>query len=126
MLSLIGDITSLLKTFTKEVHYQWNHTKPITYPYVTYTITTEPLDNDNQIGIYVDFDVFDDQGRNNERIETVCANMQAFFMDKNNTSVLTDKYLMRMRDLSISPFATGSDTLQRRTGQFHLKIDWRK
>lgn len=126
MEALIGDITKILKQFTDEVHYQWNHSKEVVYPYITYTVTTERMEVDGQVGIYVDFDVFDDRGRNNERIETVCFKMQAFFMDKNKRSILTDDYLMRIDDLSVRPFQTGSDTLQRRTGQFHLKIDWRK
>lgn len=126
MIDIIVEVTKLLKRFTKEVHYQWNHSDTVTYPYITYTYTTEQLDVDLQQGVYIDFDLFDNQKGNNERIETVLSDLQAFFNDKDNRSILTDNFLMRIENMSFSPFPTGSDVLQRRTGQLYLKIDWRK
>lgn len=125
MLDLIGEITKLLEQFV-EVHYQWNFSKTVTYPYLVYTYTTEPLENDQSMGVYIDFDLFDNRGRDNERIETVHHDMLQYFKNKDNQVHLHDDFLIRFDSLTISPFPTGSDTLQRRTGQLYARIDWRK
>lgn len=125
MIEVIAEMRKLLKRFLSEVHYQWNH-QEVVYPYLTYTYTSEPSEIDSQTFFYIDFDIFDDQGSNNERIEQVVSDMQAFMNNKNNTSWLTDDFLVRIISLNVSPFPTGSDTLQRRTGQFYIKIDWRR
>lgn len=125
MIEVITEVRKLFKKFIGEVHYQWNHAE-VVYPYLVYTYTSEPSEVDNQAYFYIDFDIFDDRGSDNERIEQVLSDMQRFVNNKDNQFWVTDDLLVRIISFSASPFPTGSDTLQRRTGQFYIKIDWRE
>lgn len=120
-------IAELLKAFKKvlpEVYYLRNYNKKVTYPYMTFSYTGEPLGK-NQQGLYLDCDIFDNEGKNNQQIEEVIGRLQDFINDDENR-ILNDNFFIRFDSIRPNNIPTGSDTLQRRYAQIYVRVDWRK
>jgi len=118
-------ITQFFKTIIKESFYITNPKADVIYPYLTFSYTAQPFYRKNGNEIYIDFDVFDNQGNNNERIETVVNGLIEAVEDNERKVIKNDKLLIRIEGISINLIPTNSDTLQRRNGTINLRIDWR-
>lgn len=120
---LIAELTRAFKTVLPEVYYLNNHKKKVDYPYMTFSYTGEPLGT-NQQGFYLDCDIFDDKGKNNEQIEKIVGRLQEFINDDENR-ILNECFFIRFDSIRPNNIPTGSDTLQRRYAQIYLRVDWR-
>lgn len=121
---LIAELLNAFKQVLPEVFYIRNYKKEVHYPYMTFSYTGEPLGK-NQQGFYLDCDVFDDQGKNNQRIEEVIGKLQNFVNDDENR-ILNEHFFIRFDFIRPNNIPTGSDTLQRRYAQIYVRVDWRK
>lgn len=125
MPEVIRLITQFFKTIIKESFYITNHKANVIYPYLTFSYTAQPFYRKNGNEVYIDFDVFDNQGNDNERIETVVNDLIEAVEDNERKVIKSDKLLIRIEGININLMPTNSDTLQRRTGTINLRIDWR-
>lgn len=125
MPEVIRLITQFFKTIIKESFYITNYKADVIYPYLTFSYTAQPFSRKNGNEIYIDFDVFDNQGNNNERIETVVNDLIEAVEDSERNVINNDELLIRIEGISINLIPTNSDTLQRRNGTINLRIDWR-
>ena len=121
MILLIKALTEQFKEILKESHYLNNNSVEVRNPYLTFSISGEPL-RFKQDGFYIDVDVFDNQAPNDVRIETVVQNVKEHFENKH---VLTEQFLLQFEFRISNHIPTGSDTLQRRNLQLYVKVDWR-
>lgn len=126
MIVVIKELTNSFKEIVPESFYLKNHKKKPIYPYLTFNYTGEPLAK-NQKGLYIDVDIFDNNGdgKNDIRIEQAMSDLVDFIDDENNT-ILTDDVFIRFDSIKQNYIPTGSDTLQRRYAQIYCRVDWRK
>lgn len=125
MPEVIRLITQFFKTIIKESFYITNYKADVIYPYLTFSYTAQPFYRKNGNEIYIDFDVFDNQGNNNERIETLVNDLIEAVEDSERNVINNDELLICIEGISINLIPTNSDTLQRRNGTINLRIDWR-
>lgn len=125
MQEVIRLITQFFKTIIKESFYIINPKADVIYPYLTFTYTAQPFYRKNGNEIYIDFDVFDNQGNNNERIENVMNDLIEAVENSERNVIKNDKLLIRVEGINLNLIPTNSDTLQRRNGTINLRIDWR-
>lgn len=119
---LIVALTNLLKRKLSESYYRVNTRDKVIYPYLTFTLSGEPL-RTHANGFYVDVDLFDNNGNDDERMETVVFELMQEFANYHQSY---RDFLLQIEFRQSTLIPTGSDTLQRRNMQFYCKIDWRK
>lgn len=122
---LIAELLKAFKAVLPEVFYLNNPQKKVVYPYMTFSYTGEPQDWKQQKGYYLDCDVFDNEGKNNQRIEEIIGKLDAF-IDNDDSKIMTDDFFIRFDSIRPNNIPTGSDTLQRRYAQIYVRVDWRK
>lgn len=119
---VIANILVSCQAIIPETYYMTNDNPSITYPYAIFT-----YDGDartwNQDGFYIDVDIFDNLGQNQERIEEKTSQLKQHLEHK---SELLGSCLVRYRYNGSSTISTNSDTLQRRNLRFYLTVDWSK
>lgn len=123
MIDLIAELTTAFGSVVPESFYLKNYKETVVYPYLTFSYTGEPLAK-NTKGFYLDVDIFDDQGKNNERIEQALSEL-VDFVDNDDNRIMTDELFIRFDYIKPNPIPTNSDTLQRRYAQIYVRSDWR-
>ena len=104
-------------------HYYINAEDPIAYPYLVFNYTLS-LRRENSTEVYIDFNIFDNQGADSSRIEKAVSNLYRFVNDRSNTIYHDDFYIL-FDDMTVNDLPTESDVLQRRTGTINTRIEWR-
>lgn len=123
MIDLISELTTAFRTVVPESFYLKNNKEKVIYPYLTFSYTGEPLAK-NIKGFYLDVDIFDDKGKDNERIEQAMSQL-VDFVDDDDNRIMTDELFIRFDYIKPNPIPTNSDTLQRRYAQIYVRADWR-
>lgn len=123
-IKVINYLTELFSTIVPESHYLKNKTKKPKYPYLTFSLTGEPIRFQGQ-GFYVDIDFFDND-KSDVSIEKALSAMIEKFNSQYPFHQMTDDFLIQIDYSNDNPVPTSSDTLQRRNLQLYAKIDWRK
>lgn len=122
---LIAELLNAFKQVLPEVFYIRNYKAVVDYPYMTIKYTSEPQEWKNQKGYYLDCDIFDNEGKNNQRIEQIVGKLDAF-IDSEESKIVTENFFIRFDSCRVNEIPTGSDTLQRRYAQIYVRVDWRK
>lgn len=104
-------------------HYYINMEDPIAYPYLVFNYTLS-LRRENSTEVYIDFNIFDNQGADSSRIEKAVSNLYRFVNDRSNTIYHDDFYIL-FDDMTVNNLPTESDVLQRRTGTINTRTEWR-
>lgn len=120
METVIAELIKWFSGIVPESYFLSNPSSSVVYPYLVFSYDAEGLEWASD-GLYIDVDVFDDQGENQERIEVLLGQLKRELEHK--TTMLADGYL-RCRYEGSSPIETQSDMLQRRHIRFYVKIDW--
>lgn len=114
-------VYDLLQEVTGNAHNAVNLDKRPTYPYITFTLTAEPL-TENSEGYYLDIDAFDKS-----------ASYQGilFLEDKlkqklKRLHLETDEALIIFSFNSSDNIRTLDEVLKRRNIRFYLKVWWKK
>lgn len=124
-IKVINYLESLFRELIPESYYMRNREKKVIYPYVTFTLSGEPIRFQGQ-GFYIDMDIFDNNKSSDvDLLKTVSA-IRERFPDRQPFNQLTDDFLVQIEYRSDTGIPTGSDTLQRHTLQLYAKFDWRK
>ena len=108
MNEVIAAVLAQCQNVIAESYFRKNTSQQITYPYLVFS--------------YLDVTIFDNQGSNDERIETKTAELKQALR---NYSEMLDSCYIRARFEGGNMTDTGSDMLQRRDVRFYLVIDWR-
>lgn len=124
MTEVIAELWEAFKRVVPESHYIRNRDEEVTYPYLTFTYTGEPV-NKNTKGFYLDVDIFDNLGGDDERIEKTLSEF-IDFVDDDKNRILSDELFIRFDSIKTNPIDTGSEKLQRRYAQVYCRVDWRK
>lgn len=122
METVIAKATELLSEVVPESHFLTNPRLEVTYPYLIFSYDSDGQELGKD-GAYLDIDIFDNQGENQERIEKVASQLRWHL--ENRAAMLADCYL-RFRFEGANPIDTQSDSLQRRHVRFYITIDWRR
>lgn len=120
---MIPFLQELVKEFKKvcpESYLEYNTAENVTYPYLTYSTSSEDLDD--QEGFYIDVDVFDNCGADTTNLEQLTHNIKQHFR---SNIILTNDVLLQFRYQTARGIPTGSETLKRRNVQLYCKVDWR-
>ena len=104
-------------------HYYINMEDPIDYPYLVFNYTLS-LRRAYSTELYIDFNIFDNQGADSTRLEKTVSGLYRFINDKTNTIYHDDFYIL-FDDMTVNNLPTESDVLQRRTGTINTRIEWR-
>lgn len=120
MITFLQELNKEFKKVCPESYLEKNTANALTYPYLTYTLSSEDLDN--QEGFYIDIDLFDNCGANTVNLEQLTHNIKQHF--KNNT-IFTDTILIQFQYQTAKGIPTDSKTLRRRWVQLYCKVDWR-
>lgn len=123
MIDLIAELTTAFRKVVAESFYLKNNKDTVAYPYLTFSYTGEALAK-NTKGFYLDVDIFDDRGKDNERIEQAISEL-VDFVDDDENRIMTDDLFIRFDYIRPNPIPTNSDTLQRRYAQIYVRVDWR-
>ncbi|MGG5372861.1 hypothetical protein [Enterococcus sp. AZ196] len=124
-IKVINYLESLFRQAIPESYYMKNRKKKVVYPYMTFTLSGEPIRFTGQ-GFYIDMDVFDDKKNSDVDLLKAVSAILEKFPDHEPFNQLTDDFLVQINYQNDSGIPTGSDTLQRHTLQLYAKIDWRK
>ncbi|MFS5674349.1 hypothetical protein V2V72_07650 [Streptococcus agalactiae] len=121
MQEVIKAILEKLQTVVPESYYISNDSPSVTYPYLVFRLDVEN-DTWNSDGAYLDIDLYDDKGTNHEEIEKTVNDLKKSL---EHYMVMLDACLLRVKFDGIGNTLPNSDSLQRRSMRFYLKIDWR-
>lgn len=124
-IKVINYLESLFRELIPESYYMKNRKKEVTYPYMTFTLSGEPIRFQGQ-GFYVDLDIFDNNKSSDVDLLKAVSAIAEKFSDGELFNQMTDEFLVQIEYRSDNGIPTGSDTLQRHTFQLYTKIDWRK
>lgn len=118
MLNILETVIQVLRGAIPNSYYQNNPSKPVRYPYLTFTYTTDTLENGR--GVFIDFNLFDDQGHNSERIENQVGKL-IDLVDGGNAVFYENDVTLKLDTITVNEFPTASEKLQRRTGQIYAR-----
>lgn len=121
MNEVIAAVLSKCQEVITESYFRKNTSLELVYPYLVFSYDSDNISK-NADGAYLDMTIFDNQGSNDERIETNLAEIKQALR---NYSEMLESCYIRARFEGANITDTGSDTLQRRDVRFYLKIDWR-
>lgn len=124
-IEVINYLESLFRELIPESYYMRNRKKEVKYPYMTFTLSGEPIRFQGQ-GFYIDMDIFDNNKSSDVDLLNAVSAVTEKFSDCRPFNQLTDDFLAQIEYRSDTGIPTGSDTLQRHTLQLYIKIDWRK
>lgn len=124
-IKVINYLESLFQELIPESYYMKNRNIEVTYPYMTFTLSGEPIRFQGQ-GFYVDLDIFDNNKSSDVDLLKAVSAVLGKFPDRQPFNQMTDDFLVQIEYRSDNGIPTGSDTLQRHTLQLYTKIDWRK
>lgn len=116
MIGIVQEITKEFSKVTSESYHETNTRKKIKYPYLTYELSSEDLENAE--GFYIDVDIFD-KNKSYADIFTLEGELKSHF--KNN-NLMTPDMLMRFSFLRSNKAPTGDDLIKRRNLQFYCKV----
>lgn len=120
MIPFLQELNKEFKKICPESYLDYNTSKKVIYPYLTYSLNSEDLET--QEGFYIDVDIFDDCGADTTGLEVLTHNIKYHF--KNNV-ILTDDILLQFEYRTGRTIPTGSSTLRRRWIELYCKVDWR-
>lgn len=120
MIDLLAQLTKTLREIYPESYHDRNRKDPVSYPYLTFDLDTEPLDR-NQEGVYLDIDLFDQNASYSGlfALEDKIKDNLIYRRDLTNDLSLIFSFL------GSSKIPTADDNLKRRNLRFYIKIDWR-
>lgn len=121
MISFLQELNKEFKKICSESYLEYNTAKKVIYPYLTYNLNSEDLEN--QEGFYIDVDIFDNCGANTVNLEVLLHDIKKHFKDN---TILTDDLLLQFQYQTSRNIPTGSNTLRRRNIQLYCKVDWRR
>lgn len=116
LFNIVEQVTSVLKSIEKESYFETNTKRRIDYPYLTFELTSEQLENSE--GMYLDIDIWDNKGIQ-ERLLRLESELKLVLHKKN---IMTDDLYMRMFFIRSNSVVTKGDNINRRNLQFYLKI----
>ncbi|HEP1824506.1 TPA: hypothetical protein VB895_002036 [Streptococcus suis] len=121
MTPVIAKLTELFTEIVPEAYFLSNSTPTVAYPYLIFSYDAENR-NWGQDGAYVDVDIFDNKGEDQEQIEHL-----AFLLKREleHRAVMLEECYIRFRFEGQGTIDTMSDVLQRRNVRFYITIDWR-
>ena len=123
-IEVINYLTGLFSQLVPESFYLKNKKKTVVYPYLTFSLTGEPIRFTGQ-GFYIDMDIFDNTPNSDVAIEKAVSAIVEHFNQQEPFFEMTEQFLVQIEYRTDNPVPTGSDTLQRRTLQLYAKFDWR-
>lgn len=121
MIPFLQKLNEEFKKVCPESYLEYNTKSTIVYPYLTYSLSSEDLQD--QEGFYIDVDIFDNCGANTIILEQLTHDVKRHF--KRN-DILTDDVLLQFEYQTGRPIPTESTTLRRRWVQLYCKVDWRR
>ncbi len=110
-----------LQRVSGNAHHEVNLDDPVTYPYLTYTLTAEHLTT-NSDGYYLDIDLFDKDTTFNKLLELETKLRDAFQAKQ----IDTDQAYIMFNFNSSDNIRTIDEALKRRNLRFYLKVWWKK
>ncbi|MFA9413279.1 hypothetical protein ACERC8_01330 [Streptococcus sp. E29BA] len=122
MENVIATLTELFEGIVPESHFLSNPSADVLYPYLVFSYEAEQREW-GQDGAYIDVDIFDNRGENQERIEFLLGQLKRELEHK---AVMAEDFYLRLRYEGSNPLDTLSDVLQRRHARFYVTIDWRR
>lgn len=122
MENVIATLTGLFGSIVPESHFLSNPSADVVYPYLVFSYEAEQREW-GQDGAYIDVDIFDNRGENQERIEFLLGQLKRELEHK---AVMAEDFYLRLRYEGSNPLDTLSDVLQRRHIRFYVTIDWRR
>ncbi|MCM8710539.1 hypothetical protein M2651_05800 [Clostridium sp. SYSU_GA19001] len=120
MIPFLQELNKEFKKVCPESYLEYNTATNVIYPYLTYTLNSENLEN--QEGFYIDVDIFDNCGANTLNLEQLTHDIKQHF--KSNI-ILNNDLLLQFQYQTSRNIPTGSTTLRRRWIQLYCKVDWR-
>ncbi|HEM6498928.1 TPA: hypothetical protein U2E07_000962 [Streptococcus suis] len=120
MIDVIADILSTCRKVIPESFYLINDRPSVSYPYAVFYYDGDAREW-NQDGFYIDVDIFDNLGQNQERIEELTSDLKKYLEHR---VAWIDSGLIRYQYNGANTIDTGSDTLQRRNMRFYITVDW--
>ncbi|WP_243277758.1 hypothetical protein [Clostridium yunnanense] len=121
MIPFLEELNKEFKKLCSESYLEYNTSESVKYPYLTYTLSSESLED--QDGFYIDVDIFDDCGANTIELENLMYDIKQHF--KSNY-ILTEKVLLQFNYNTTRNIPTGSEMIKRRNIQLYCKVDWRE
>lgn len=114
-------LNKTLKEIHQESHHKWNHSKTVTYPYLTYDFEYDPVDDiRDEFEITVNMFDYGTSSKNLLQIETNLVNgLNKKYEELDNAFV----YIRTARAMDIP---TQNETIQRRELNITIKVDWKK
>lgn len=100
-----------------ESYLEMNTNEQVTFPYVTYEVDTEYID-ENMDGINLDVDIFDDSSSYKKLLQVEAALKSHF----NKLRLMTDDLYIMVDYLRSTTVRTGDELVKRRNMQFYAKI----
>lgn len=120
MINLITKLTQEFRAATPEAYYDTNAKQTVTYPYLTFTVSSEGLEY-NVEGFYLDIDLFDNTGE----YSRLFALEDALKTHFKTLRILTDDLFLRFNFLRSDEAPIMDEKLKRRSLQIYCKVDWR-
>lgn len=116
MINVVETVTDILRDIESESYFEINTKKTIVYPYLTYELTSEQLENSE--GFYLDIDIWDNKGKQYRLLELE-GNLKSML---HKMEVMTNELYARIFFVRSNSVATKEDNINRRNLQFYLRI----
>lgn len=113
-------ITQQLKKSTSEVFHKWNKSKEVVYPYITFQLEHEPIDEIRDV-FEVTLDLFDYAKSNKKLLELE----NKLIHSLHRKHEVLDNAIISIRVERSIDIPTADDAILRRNITLKIKIDWR-
>lgn len=124
MIKFVTEVTKQFKEVIQNSHYNKNRQKIVTYPYLTFKIGSEYLENAE--GFYVDADIFDMLESSTSKKEyNDLFTIEKALKEQFKKDVMLDDLFIRFNYVRANEIDTKDDLLIRRNLQFYCKVYWR-
>lgn len=120
MIELMQTLQAMFQEVTKESYLEWNASKEVKYPYLTYSIDIEEISR-NTDGFYLDIDLFDNNSSFIKLYE-----LEDLVRKKFDYEIkFTEGLFLRSYFHRSNKVPTLDDNIKRRNLQIYCKVDWR-
>lgn len=121
MIPFLKYLNTEIRKLCKESYLNENTNKTISYPYLTYSLQEEDLED--REGIYIDIDIYDNKGADVTKLEELTHAIKMHFKRFN---IVTKDFGVIIIYQNSRTVPTLSESIKHKSIELYARLDWRE